>query len=59
MRNQLTAEDVGSFMLFRGKTYGSKKEIFALNHANNIAQFSRDHTRGKRTFGITYKLRKR
>ena len=21
-RNQLTAEDVGSFMLFRGKTYG-------------------------------------
>jgi hypothetical protein len=36
-RNQLSAEDVGSFMFFREKFYGQKKEIYALNHADYIA----------------------
>ena len=58
-RNQLTAEDVGSFMLFRGKPYGYEKEIHAFDHTDHIAQLSRDHSRGKRTFSIADQFRKR
>jgi len=36
-RNQLTAEDVGSFMFFRGKSYGLEKKIHTFNHADHIA----------------------
>ena len=35
--NQLTAEDVGFFMLFRGIFYGQEKEIHTFNHADHIA----------------------
>ena len=58
-RNQLSAEDVGSFMLFRGKFYGCKKEIYTLNNADHIAQLPCDNSRGKRSFGVVDKLRQR
>ena len=57
--NQLTAEDVGSFMRLRGFWYGQEKEIHAFNHADHSAQLSRYDSRGKRTFSITDQLRRR
>ncbi len=36
-RNQLTAEDVGSFMLLKENFYGEKKENFIFYNTNYIA----------------------
>ena len=54
--NQLTVENVGSFMLFRGKSYGQKKEIHAFYHADHIVKLPRDHSHRKWAFGIAGKL---
>ena len=56
--NQLTVENVGSFMFFRGKSYGQKKENQAFDHADYIAQLSRDDSGGQCVVGITAKFRR-
>ena len=45
-------------MLFRGKSYGQKKENQAFDHADYIAQLSRDDSSGQCAVGITDKFRR-
>ena len=48
LRNQLTAEDVGSIMLFEEMLYGEENQIFIIYYPNYITQLPRNDSRWKR-----------